>query len=152
MSKDTRRGMILEGPLGRGVFLVAMPSVAMMLVQTFNGFLDRFFVSKLGPDALAAVSVCTSWMWLVLAAAMAVSTGTTAIVGRFIGASKTQAPEEAAKSLHDAASATRQSILLSLMISFVVGGTLVLLRHPLLVAQGLDARSIPLAAPVPGAD
>ena len=46
MSKDARQGMILEGPLARGVFLVAMPSVAMMLVQTFNGFLDRFFISK----------------------------------------------------------------------------------------------------------
>jgi putative MATE family efflux protein len=124
-----------------------MPSVAMMLVQTFNGFLDRFFVSKLGPDALAAVSVCTSWMWLVLAAAMAVSTGTTALVGRFIGAGKAGAPEQAALALSDASSATRQSILLSLIISLVVGGVLVVLRHPLLVVQGLDAHSLPLADP-----
>ncbi len=139
--------MILEGPLGRGVFLVAMPSVAMMLVQTFNGFLDRFFVSKLGPDALAAVSICTSWMWLVLAAAMAVSTGTTALVGRFIGAGRTQPAEQAALSLRDAASATRQSILLSLIISVVVGGLLVLTRHPLLIVQGLDKHALPLAEP-----
>ena len=139
--------MILEGPLGRGVFLVAMPSVAMMLVQTFNGFLDRFFVSKLGPDALAAVSICTSWMWLVLAAAMAVSTGTTALVGRFIGAGRTQPAEQAALSLRDAASATRQSILLSLIISVVVGGVLVLVRHPLLIVQGLDKHALPLAEP-----
>ena len=147
MSKDTRQGMILEGPLGRGVFQVAMPSVAMMLVQTFNGFLDRFFVSKLGPDALAAVSICTSWMWLVLAAAMAVSTGTTALVGRFIGAGRTQPAEQAALSLRDAASATRQSILLSLIISVVVGGALVLVRHPLLIVQGLDKHALPLAEP-----
>ena len=147
MSKDARQGMILEGPLGRGVFLVAMPSVAMMLVQTFNGFLDRFFISKLGPDALAAVTVCTSWMWLLLAAAMAVSTGTTALVGRFIGASKAQAPEESAKSLHDASSVTRQSLLLSLLISVVVCIVLVVVRHPLLILQGLDKNAIPLAEP-----
>ena len=147
MSKETRQGLILEGPLARGVFLVAMPSVAMMLVQTFNGFLDRFFVSKLGPEALAAVTICTSWMWLLLAAAMAVSTGTTALVGRFIGAGKVGSSEQAALALRDAASATRQSILLSLMISLVVGACLVLVRRPLLIVQGLDAQALPLAEP-----
>ncbi|MBB6048713.1 MATE family efflux transporter [Armatimonas rosea] len=147
MTKDTRQGLILEGPLAKGVFLVAMPSVAMMLVQTFNGFLDRFFVSKLGPEAIAAVTICTSWMWLILAAAMAVSTGTTALVGRFIGAGKTGDSEHAARSLHDAASATRQSIVLSLLISVVVGGILIAFRHPLMVLQGLDAHALPLAEP-----
>lgn len=147
MAKDSRNGLILEGPLARGVFLVAMPSVAMMLVQTFNGFLDRFFVSKLGPEALAAVTICTSWMWLILAAAMAVSTGTTALVGRFIGAGKAAAPQEAEAALADAAAATRQSILLSLLISAVVAAALVAFRHPLLIVQGLDSHALPLAEP-----
>lgn len=147
MSKDTRQGLILEGPLARGVFLVAMPSVAMMLVQTFNGFLDRFFVSKLGPEAIAAVTICTSWMWLILAAAMAVSTGTTALVGRFIGAGKSGDAEHAASSLADASSATRQSIILSLLISVVVSTVLIVFRHPLMVIQGLDAHALPLAEP-----
>lgn len=131
-----RSALILEGPIGRGVFLIAVPSVAMMLVNTLNGFLDRFFVGQLGPEAIAAVTICTSWMWLLLAAAMAVSTGTSALVGRFVGGGNHT----------DAEHATRQSIILAFLIALVVGVSLAFGRMPILRLQGVGHDALPLAS------
>jgi multidrug resistance protein, MATE family len=133
---DARTKLILEGPIARGVLLIAIPSVAMMLVNTLNGFLDRFFVSKLGPDALAAVTVCTSFLWLILAAAMAISTGTSALVGRFIGAREPGNATEAA----------RQSLLSSFLLSVAVAVPLALFREPILRWQGASPETMPMAS------
>lgn len=133
---DTRTALILEGPIGRGVLLIAIPSVAMMLVNTLNGFLDRFFVGQLGPEAIAAVTVCTSWMWLLLAAAMAVSTGTGALVGRFIGGGNPA----------DAEQATRQSMILAFLIATLVSVGLIFARVPILKLQGVGPDALPLAS------
>ena len=133
---DARTALILKGPIGRGVLLIAIPSVAMMLVNTLNGFLDRFFVGQLGPEAIAAVTICTSWMWLLLAAAMAVSTGTGALVGRFIGAGNRP----------DAEQATRQSMILAFLISAVVSVGLLIARVPILKLQGVGPDALPLAS------
>ena len=53
-----------ETPAGlhRAVWMLAWPSVLTMLLQTFNSFLDRFFVGHLGSDALAAVGVGGQFM------------------------------------------------------------------------------------------
>jgi Na+-driven multidrug efflux pump len=56
------------------------------LVQTANSFLDRMFVGALGSAALAAVGVGGQLIFLMMALAMAVSMGSTAIVARMAGA------------------------------------------------------------------
>jgi len=60
--------------------------MAASVVQTLNSFLDRIFVGRLGPEALAAVGVGSQMLFLTMALAMAVSTGATAIVARMAGA------------------------------------------------------------------
>jgi hypothetical protein len=73
--KGKIRAEILHGPLGKSVLMLAYPSVATMLLQTTNGFLDRFFVGHLeaGPEAQAAVTVSNSLMFALMAAGMAIS-------------------------------------------------------------------------------
>jgi putative MATE family efflux protein len=134
--QEARRAVILEGPIHKGVLAIALPSVATMLLQTTNGMLDRFFVGRLGPDALAAITVGSSLMFALMAAAMAISVGTTALVARFIGEGNRT----------DAVVATRQSLLLSLFVSVAVGVPMYLLRDPLLALLGLDAGAKELAA------
>jgi putative MATE family efflux protein len=97
--------------------------------------LDRFFVGRLGPEALAAITVGSSLMFALMSAAMAVSVGTTALVARFVGENNHD----------DAILATRQSLLLAVVLSVAVGLPMFVLRDPLLRVLGLDAEARRLA-------
>ncbi len=88
------------------------------IVQSANSFLDRIFVGRLGAEALAAVGVGGQMVFLTMALAMAVSTGTTAIVARMVGANDRAQLREAARQ--------------SLGIAIVLGGLLTLLGYLLL--------------------
>lgn len=137
MSKDAqRRQMMLDGNIHRAVIAVALPSVATMLLQTTNTLLDRGFVGRLGAEALAAVTISSSLGFAMMSAAMAVSVGTTALVARFVGEGNVE----------DAVTATRQSLMLGLVISLAVGLPMYLLRVPLLGALGIDSEALPLAS------
>lgn len=132
------RAEILSGPLGKSVLMLAYPSVATMLLQTTNGFLDRFFVGHLeaGPEAQAAVTVSNSLMFALMAAGMAISVGTTALVARSIGEDD----------IDRAKKATEQSLILTILLSLVIAIPMWLLRMPILEAFGLKAAARDLAA------
>jgi putative MATE family efflux protein len=131
------RPEILSGPIHPNVFKVALPSVATMLLQTTNGFLDRFFIGGLnaGASALAAVTVSSSLMFALMSAGMAISVGTTALVGRFVGEEDRDQAEQA----------TRQSLVLSVLAAIVVGALMFVAREPLLTLLGLTAAPRALA-------
>lgn len=123
-----RRSLIIEGNIHRAVLMVAIPSVATMLLQTTNSLLDSFFVGQLGPDALAAVTISSSLMFTLMSAAMAISVGTTALVARFVGEGNTT----------DGVQAVRQSLILATIISIVLSPLMLLARGPLLQVLGLS--------------
>ena len=133
---DMRRDLILKGPIGRGVFAIALPSVGAMMLQTANSMLDRTFVGRLGPEALAAITVGSSLMFALMAAATAVSVGTTALVARFVGENK----------FEEATIVLRQSLLLALALSVCVGVPMYFGRDLLLTALGLHGAAHLLAA------
>lgn len=137
-SEKKVRAEILSGKLGKSVFMLAYPSVATMLLQTTNSFLDRFFVGHLeaGPEAQAAVTVSNSLMFALMAAAMAVSIGTTALVARNIGEGDIPQAKKAAE----------QSLILAILISLAIAVPMWFLRIPLLTAFGLKAAARDLAA------
>ena len=97
-AQEKRTRMILEGPLGMGVLLIALPSVATMLLHTINGFLDRFFVSGLGTPAMAAVSICTTLIFTVGSVSMAISTAPSALIARAVGAGDIEEARNALRS------------------------------------------------------
>src|SRR5512134_1258838 len=74
-----------EGPLNRAVFLLAVPMVLEMLMESVFGVLDVFFVGRLGPDAVAAVGVTESLLTVLFSLALGLSMSTTALVARRIG-------------------------------------------------------------------
>jgi len=98
-----------HGDLHRVVWKLAWPSVLAMLLQTLNSFMDRGFVGRLGPDALAAVGVGGQFMFVVFSLGMSISVGATALVARFTGAEK---PEEARI-------AGNQALWIAALLSFV---------------------------------
>ena len=123
---------ILSGPVGMGVLKVALPSVATMVLTTLNSFLDRWFVGHLGADVLAAVTSSNTLMFLLMAAAMGVSVGTSALVSRFVGQGN----------LREAERAAQQSLLLGVVLAVLIGIPMWLLRHAILT--GLGVRGIAL--------
>jgi putative MATE family efflux protein len=97
--KDALRGGhrdYTEGPIGRAILLLAIPMVLETLLESVFAVEDVFFVSRLGPDAIAAVGITESLMTIVFAVAIGLSMGATATVARRIGEKNREAASVAA--------------------------------------------------------
>src|SRR3954453_11600764 len=112
--RDALRGTehdYTRGPIGRAIFLLAIPMVLEMAMESVFAVTDVFFVGRLGPDAVATVGLTESMLTLVYALAMGLAIGATAVVARRIGEKD---PERAAES-------AVQAIMLALLVSVVLG-------------------------------
>jgi len=83
---------LTRGSIPRNLLNLALPLVAANLLQTTFNLVDMLFVGRLGPQAIAAVSLAGVLMMFLMTIAIGLATGTQAMISRFIGAKK---PEEA---------------------------------------------------------
>jgi len=100
-----------EGPIGRAILILAIPMVLEMMMESVFVVCDVFFVSKLGPDAVATVGLTESLLAIVYTIGMGLSIGVTATVARRTGE-------------HDSEGASRsavQGITLGLFVSLLLG-------------------------------
>lgn len=100
-----------EGPIGRAILILAIPMVLEMMMESVFVVCDVFFVSKLGPDAVATVGLTESLLAIVYTIAMGLSIGVTATVARRTGE-------------HDAEGASRtavQGIAIGVFLSILLG-------------------------------
>ena len=100
-----------EGPIGRAIFILAVPMVLEQVMESIFAVVDIYVVAHLGADAVATVALTESFMTLIYALAIGVSIGAGAMISRRIGEKD---PDSAA---HTAA----QIILFGLAISLVIG-------------------------------
>lgn len=96
-----------EGSIGRAIFLLSVPMVLEMAMESLFGIVNVFWVARLGKEQAAAVGITESLLTIVFTVAMGLSMGTTAMVARRIGEKD---PEGAAR-------VAEQSILLGILIS-----------------------------------
>src|SRR5688572_30890800 len=115
-----------EGPIGRSIFILAIPMVLEMVMESVFVVCDVFFVSKLGPDAVATVGLTESLLAIVYTIAMGLSIGVTATVARRTGE-------------HDSEGASRtavQAIALGVLVATVLGVLGALFAPNLLALMG----------------
>jgi putative MATE family efflux protein len=97
--------------LNRAIFLLAVPMVLEMVLESLFAVVDVFWVGRLGADAVATVGLTESMLSLVFAVGIGLSLSTTAMVARRIGE----------KDHEGAAVAAVQAIILGLTVSLVIG-------------------------------
>lgn len=100
-----------EGSIARASFLLAVPMILEMAMESVFAIVDIFFVAGLGAEAVAAVGLTEAVISLLYAVAIGVSMAATAMVARRIGE---QNPEAAA-------TVAGQAIWIGAFISLLVG-------------------------------
>ena len=101
-----------EGPIGRAIFLLSVPMVLEMAMESLFGIINVLWVAHfLGPEATATVGLTESMLTIVFGVAMGLSMATTATVARRIGE----------KDRAGAAAAAVQAIILGIIVSIPVG-------------------------------
>jgi putative MATE family efflux protein len=127
--RDAVRGVphdYTTGSLNRAIVLLAIPMVLEMVMESLFAVTDVFWVSHLGPDAVATVGLSESMLTLVYTAAMGLSIGVAAVVARRIGEKRPEAASEAAV----------QGIALGLVVAAIVAVLGISLAPRLLVIMG----------------
>lgn len=114
--------------IGRAVFLLAIPMVLEMFMESLFALVDVFWVTRLGANAIATVGLTESMLTLVFSVALGVSFSTTAMVARRIGEKDPQG----------ASTAAMQSIFLGIGVALAMGIPAMLFAHPLLSLMGAD--------------
>ena len=115
-----------DGPIGRAIFLLAVPMVLETVLESVFAVVDVFFVSRLGADAVATVGLTESMMVLIYTLAMGLGIGATATVARRIGQRDSEGASHAAA----------QAVLLALLIALVLGATGIFVAPALLRGMG----------------
>lgn len=114
--------------LKRAIFLLAVPMILELVMESTFAVVDIFFVGKLGASAVATVGLTETYLFLLYSIAMGMSMAVTAIVARRIGEKRS----------HDAGISAIQAIFLGLLISlpFAFGG--IFYAKDLLLLMGAD--------------
>ncbi|MDI9239154.1 MATE family efflux transporter [Lysobacter sp. LF1] len=119
-------------PLRRAVFLLAVPMVLELVLESTFAVVDIFFVAKLGPSAVATVGLTETYLFLLYSIAMGLAMAVTAVVARRIGENKRE----------EAAVTAVQAMLIALLVSLPFAVIGIVFAQDLLRLMGADAWSI----------
>ncbi|MDJ1498774.1 MATE family efflux transporter [Cytophagaceae bacterium DM2B3-1] len=99
-----------QGSIPKAIFLLAIPMILELSLESVFAVVDMFFVSKLGQNAIATVGLTESVITIVYSIAIGLSTAATAIVARRTGEKKPEA----------AAHAGAQSLLICVIATVIL--------------------------------
>ncbi len=133
--KDALRGTEADYTkisLKRAIFLLAVPMILELVMESTFAVVDIFFVGKLGPTAVAAVGLTETYLFLLYSIAGGLATAVTAIVARRIGE----------KNFDGAGLAAVQSVFIGMLASvpFALAG--IFYSKDLLLLMGADEQVI----------
>lgn len=118
-----------SGSINRAIFLLSVPMILEMVMESLFAVVDIFFVSKLGKHAITTVGLTESMMTLVYTAAFGLSMAATAVVARRTG------EKDADAAAHSAV----QTLYIALALATVIGITGVIFAPDILTLMGASA-------------
>lgn len=118
------------------IIILAIPAVIENFFQTVLGFVDTYFVSKIGLAAVSAVGVTNAILAIYFALFMAIGVAANVRIANFLGANL---PEKARH-------ISQQSIVLSIVFGLFTGVLTVLFAEPFLRLMGIDDDVLELGA------
>jgi len=116
----TERLDLTTGTIFRQLLRLSSPIMFGMLIFTLYLLSDLYFVSRLGPDAIAALSISSNVFFIHLGLSFVIGTGAMSLIARACGA----------KNMERAKTIFEQSILLSIIAGSVAALTGVVMAHP----------------------
>ncbi len=84
-NQQERREMMLSEPISRVIPKMAIPTIVAFLINSIYSLADTFFVSSLGTNATAAVSVNASLDQLIMMAGSMLAVGANSYIARLLG-------------------------------------------------------------------
>ncbi len=121
-----------KGSIGRATFLLAVPMIIEMAMESIFAIVDIFFVAGVGTEAVATVGLTEAVITLLYALAIGLSMGTTALIARRIGERNSEA----------ASITAAQALWLGAFISLTVGAAGILFGEDILRIMGADAATV----------
>jgi putative MATE family efflux protein len=101
----------VSGSIERAIFMLSVPMILEMMMESLFAVVDVFFVGKLGVDAIATVGLTEAIIMIVYSICVGLSMGVTAMVSRRVGEKKYK----------DASDVAFQSILIGVFLAFIIG-------------------------------
>jgi putative MATE family efflux protein len=121
-----------KGSIPRSVFLLAIPMILELSLESVFALVDIYFVSKLGQNAIATVGLTESVITIIYSISIGLSTAATAIVARRIGEKNPEA----------AAHAGAQSLIIALIVTIVVSIAGVVFAPDILTLMGASSEVV----------
>ncbi len=84
-SQEQRRSMMLNEPISRIIPKMAVPTIVAFLINSIYSLADTYFVSSLGTNATAAVSVNASLDQLIMMCGSMLAVGANSYIARLLG-------------------------------------------------------------------
>lgn len=129
MALDGSEQSYTSGSINRAIFLLSVPMILEMIMESLFAVVDVFFVSKVSIEAVATVGLTESVITLIYSIAIGLSTAATALVARRVGEGNAS---QAGKSIG-------QIILISLAFSLLMAVPGYLFAGDILRLMGADA-------------
>lgn len=135
--RNSASEIITTGHVWSAVWFLAWPTAVNTIIITAYNIINRIFLGRIpnAENALAAVGIGGAILMIQFAVLIGLSTGTAALVSRFLGAGN----------MDDAVDATKQSLILSIVVATVSSVPLILFATPLARLIGATSRVAPLA-------
>ena len=115
-----------KGSIDRAIFLLSIPMIIEMIMESLFAVVDIYFVGKISVNAIATVALTESVIMIIYSIAMGLSMAATALVARRVGE----------KDYEGASRSGEQAILLAIIVAIFFGVIGILFPKWILAAMG----------------